>query len=99
MAETLRQVADCTVSLAHQTSLGFTVDMAARDRRGSSSAPCICIEVDGPQTIVRSLDPTATVNRNLDLTPRVRGAVALKRRVLRQAGHHVIVLDQDEWRN
>lgn len=96
VAEQLRDVIDASVSTGHQMALGFTVDVAATRRKSSQSSPFIFIEIDGPHSLVRSLDPMDAVG--VGHTSRVRGAAALKRRVLQKHGFKVGVVNEDEWR-
>jgi len=96
VADILSEVVDASVSTAYQMSLGFTVDVAATRRRSSSSSPIIFIEIDGPHSLVRSLDPMEATTGGQ--TSRVRGAAALKRRVLQKHGFRTGVVGEDEWR-
>lgn len=96
VADILREVIDASISTVHQMSLGFTVDVAATKRRSASSSPYIFIEIDGPHSLVRSLDPMDAVG--VAHTSRVRGASALKRRVLQKHGFRMGVINEDEWR-
>jgi len=98
VAEQLRDVIDGSVSTAHQTALGFGVDVAATRRKGGQQAPLALIEIDGPHSLVRSLDPMDAGGVGLGHTSRVRGAAALKRRVLHKLGFHIGVVNEDEWR-
>jgi len=93
VAEALRDVVDGSVQKQYQTGLGFSVDVAVTRRR--SSAAVIFVEIDGPQSLVRSLDPLdpSQVGR----PSRVRGAVLLKRRVLQMHGFRQAVITEDAW--
>lgn len=96
VSEVLRQVMDGSVSTAYQTPLGFTVDLAVMKRRGSSS-PIVYLDVDGAQSLVRSLDfldSSAAAN-----VPRQRGTVLLKRRILKENGFRIAVITEDQWRS
>mmetsp|Transcript_3160 Transcript_3160/g.5093 ORF Transcript_3160/g.5093 Transcript_3160/m.5093 type:complete len:255 (+) Transcript_3160:3-767(+) len=95
VAETLQDVVEgCSVYRQHQTALGFTVDVAALRRKNSSAL--IVIDVDGPSTLMRSLDPSDA--RQAGAAWRVRGAVMLKRRVLQRHGFRIAVVTEDIWR-
>jgi hypothetical protein len=96
IAEVLREVVDASVSVAHQTTLGFIVDAAVLRKRGSSSA-LVMVDVDGPGTMLRSLDPVDAAITGSTQTARVRGGVALKRRLLQKHGGKVTVVNEDDW--
>jgi len=107
VADVLSEVIDASVSTAFQMSLGFTVDVAATRRKGSSSSPFIFLEIDGPHSLVRSLDPIDSAGNagagrghlhDGSAASRVRGAAALKRRVLQRQGFRLGVVGEDEWR-
>eukprot|EP00930_Biecheleria_cincta_P035970 TRINITY_DN24699_c0_g2_i1.p1 TRINITY_DN24699_c0_g2~~TRINITY_DN24699_c0_g2_i1.p1 ORF type:complete len:854 (-),score=169.38 TRINITY_DN24699_c0_g2_i1:67-2628(-) len=91
IADLLKDIVDGSVATQYQTSLGFPVDIAVLRRKGSTSMPLVCIDVDGPHTMVRSLDPAD------NLTQRVKGAVALKRRLLPKHGFKLLVISEDHW--
>lgn len=101
IAELLREIVDASVSTSYVTSLGFTVDIAAvprasdgRSRR--STPPLILIDVDGPHSLIRSLDPAESVA--MGAASRVRGTLALKRRALEKNGMRMAVFSEDDWR-
>lgn len=99
VAELLKDVLDASVSTSPQMALGFTVDVAATKRRSSSSSPFIFVEIDGPHSLVRSLDPMdAAGSFGAAQASRVKGAAALKRRVLQRHGFRLGVVNEDEWR-
>lgn len=91
IADLLKDIVDGSVATQYRTSLGVPVDIAVLRRRGSTSMPLVCIDVDGPHTMVRSLDPAD------NLTQRVKGAVALKRRLLPKHGFKLLVISEDHW--
>lgn len=94
MSETLRSVVDGLVSRQQQTDLGPAVDLAVTRRRGASGL-LLGIEVDGPHSLLRSLDPSAP---QLGQPMRVRGAVLLKRHLLQKHGLRLAVVSEDLWR-
>lgn len=99
VSDLLREVVDASVSTSHVTTLGFTVDVAAtpRSKRSASSAgPLILIDVDGPHSLIRSLDPAESVA--IWAASRVRGTLGLKRRVLQKNGMRLAVFSEDDWR-
>jgi len=96
VAETLQDVLEGTsVYRQHQTALGFSVDAAALRKKNSSSV--VIMDVDGPSSLMRSLDPANALQAGT-ASWRVRGAVTLKRRVLQKHGFRICVLTEDIWR-
>lgn len=95
IAEICREVVDGSMKQSERTELGFPVDFAVTRRK--TGAVLAYLEVDDLQTLTRSLDPSDT-GQTASQTSRVRGATALKRRVLRQQGVEVAVVTEDEWR-
>lgn len=102
VASVLRDVLDgWSVQRQHQTPCGLLVDLAAMRRKGS--APGLCVEIEGPQSLVSCLDAAA------DRTPaerekprdcdRLRGPVLMRRRVLQQSGLALAVIPEDLWRS
>jgi len=96
VADMLGEVVEGSLAMVHSTSLGYVVDMAVEKKRGSKSTPIICMDVDGPNTLIRSLDPQENVG--FGQAQRVRGAARLKRRILEKNGFRVAVLTEDEWK-
>lgn len=96
VAATLREVVDGSVHTQYQIPLGFIVDVAVTRRRSSSGSAFALLDIDGPHSLVRSLDPTDTAA--IGHTSRVRGAVALKRNALQRHGFRVAVINEDTWR-
>jgi len=94
VADIVREVVDGSISTSHQTTLGFSVDVAVT--RSRSSSAFMFIDIDGPHSLVRSLDPTD--NAAVGHTARIRGAMILKRRVLQKHGFRMAVITEDEWR-
>jgi hypothetical protein len=94
MLEALKNVVDGMTQQEAQSSAGFLVDVLAMPKKGSKA---LCsIEVDGPQALTRSLDPSD--KDQVGQPSRVRGPSALKRRVLQKAGMKVVVVSEDDWR-
>jgi len=94
VAGILRDVIEGSVSTQHQTSLGFVVDVAATRRR--SSTAFMFLDVDGPHSLVRSLDPMDSTG--MGHTSRARGHVLLKRRIIQKNGFRIAAVTEDGWR-
>lgn len=94
LAEVLRSVAEHSVARQHQTEAGLIVDVALVSKR--SAAVDVAIEVDGPASLLRSLDPPSAP---AGAGSRVRGAVLLKRHLLQRLGVRVAVVSEDLWRS
>jgi len=92
IAEVLEDVVDGQIVRQHQTALGFTVDLAVMRRRSQTAV--VLIDVDGPHTLLRSLDPMGAAPQLGQYASRVRGAVLLKRRVLQKYGFRLVVLSE-----
>jgi len=94
IADILRIVVEDSVSRQHLTDLGFPVDLAVTRRRGASTVAIV--EVDGPHSLLRSLDPSAPQPGHAS---RLRGGVLLKRNLLQKQGFSVVVVSEELWRN
>eukprot|EP00929_Paragymnodinium_shiwhaense_P067087 TRINITY_DN33763_c0_g1_i1.p1 TRINITY_DN33763_c0_g1~~TRINITY_DN33763_c0_g1_i1.p1 ORF type:complete len:900 (-),score=255.74 TRINITY_DN33763_c0_g1_i1:21-2720(-) len=94
--ESAQNVVDATVQARHQTAAGLWSDIGVvRKRSSSSSSPVALLDLDGPSTLLRSLD---NVDESLsDAEKRVRGTVTLKRRLLSRNGGRLAVVDEDKW--
>merc|ERR1712146_551640 len=93
VADQLDEVIEGSVSKQHQTVLGFSVDVAATKKK--SSAAFMLLDIDGPHTLVRSLDPADTSSG--PTAWRVRGAVLLRRRVIQKHGFRIAAITEDSW--
>jgi len=96
VADQLQEVVDASISMGHTTSLGFSVDIAVERRKNSKSGPLMCLDIDGASNLMRSLDPQENVG--FGQAVRVRGGMALKRRLLMKNGIKMGVLTEDEWK-
>lgn len=90
VSDHLREVLECSISMQHSMPLGFTVDVVATKKRNST--PLIYLDIDGPHTIVRSLDPTD------GRVHRVRADALLRRRVIQKNGFRIASFTEDDWR-
>eukprot|EP00405_Crypthecodinium_cohnii_P016353 CAMPEP_0206462718 /NCGR_PEP_ID=MMETSP0324_2-20121206/26150_1 /ASSEMBLY_ACC=CAM_ASM_000836 /TAXON_ID=2866 /ORGANISM="Crypthecodinium cohnii, Strain Seligo" /LENGTH=873 /DNA_ID=CAMNT_0053934937 /DNA_START=58 /DNA_END=2676 /DNA_ORIENTATION=+ len=97
VADALAQVIDGSVSTSSPTNMGIFVDVWAstsKSRRSSSSStPIVAIEVDGPHSIIRSMDPL----ENNGPAARIRGEIAFRRRLLQKCGTVMVVFSEDKW--
>lgn len=93
VAEQLKEVIEGSVAKQHPTALGFTVDLAATKKKSSSAF--MLLDIDGPHTLVRSLDPADVAGG--PAAWRVRGAVLLRRRVLQKHGFRIAAITEDSW--
>mmetsp|Transcript_58433 Transcript_58433/g.139405 ORF Transcript_58433/g.139405 Transcript_58433/m.139405 type:complete len:847 (-) Transcript_58433:143-2683(-) len=93
VASVLKTLVEGSVHVAHRTSTGLLVDVAAL-RKKTSSDGFIHIEMDSPMTVVRPLDQDEAAAPSLIM----EGPVALKRRLLQKHGLHVITVRESEWR-
>jgi len=117
VADLLKDVVECSVATQHvHPSLGFAVDIAALPRKSSKSSkdkakdatPLVCIDLDGPHGLLRSLDPAEHKRSTTGFSPqdavsiggasRVRGTIALKRRIMKSFGVKLVVFSEDDWR-
>jgi len=101
IADALQQVVDASVATAYSTSLGPMVDIAAvasKSRRSSSSSmPVVAIDIDGPHSLIRSMDPLEN-SAVAGPATRVRGEVGFRRRLLQKCGMTMVVFSEDKWR-
>lgn len=98
IADVLREVLDASISTNYCTSLGFSVDIVATtrsSRRSSSSDLLVAIDVDGPHTLIRSLDAL----ENATTSPRIHGQVSLKRRILQKNGVRLVTFAEEKYRS
>eukprot|EP00928_Gymnodinium_smaydae_P034337 TRINITY_DN24360_c1_g1_i1.p1 TRINITY_DN24360_c1_g1~~TRINITY_DN24360_c1_g1_i1.p1 ORF type:complete len:845 (+),score=180.85 TRINITY_DN24360_c1_g1_i1:337-2535(+) len=98
VSDMLQEVLDVNVLTSHRTAQGLSVDLAATRKRssGAEASPLVVVDFDGPHTLVRSLpcqDGSASASK-----ARLRGGVALRRRLLRKSGEKVAVVNEDTWR-
>jgi len=93
IVDSLERVTSGDVTRQHQTELSFAVDIAVTRRK--STALAVLVEVDGPHSLLQSLDSNAP---RVGHPTKIRGAVHLKRLLLQQAGHRIVVINEDLWR-
>jgi len=94
IADVLRDVViDFSVSRQYQTSVGFCVDVAILQKKDSRAL--VLLEIDGDQTLMRSLDPPDL--QHAFPMCRVRGHILLKRRVLHGLGFTLAVITEEQW--
>eukprot|EP00929_Paragymnodinium_shiwhaense_P001249 TRINITY_DN101480_c0_g1_i1.p1 TRINITY_DN101480_c0_g1~~TRINITY_DN101480_c0_g1_i1.p1 ORF type:complete len:837 (+),score=227.14 TRINITY_DN101480_c0_g1_i1:82-2511(+) len=94
IAETVERQVDAKVATRHQTAQGFNVDIAA-SRKSRSSSSLVVVEIDGPHTLMRSLGSSDKDMFTQDW--RLRGGVALKRRLLQHHGEKIAIMTETEW--
>eukprot|EP00927_Polykrikos_kofoidii_P049767 TRINITY_DN43780_c0_g1_i1.p1 TRINITY_DN43780_c0_g1~~TRINITY_DN43780_c0_g1_i1.p1 ORF type:complete len:832 (-),score=195.94 TRINITY_DN43780_c0_g1_i1:81-2576(-) len=96
VAAALVRVFDSSTQAQYQTTIGFAADVAALKGKANSEV-AVLIEIDGPHTLVQSLDPQGSLQVTQNF--RVRGDVLLKRRVMQQNGFHMAVFSEETWRS
>eukprot|EP00933_Yihiella_yeosuensis_P043789 TRINITY_DN3874_c0_g2_i1.p1 TRINITY_DN3874_c0_g2~~TRINITY_DN3874_c0_g2_i1.p1 ORF type:complete len:812 (-),score=201.75 TRINITY_DN3874_c0_g2_i1:120-2555(-) len=93
ISDSLQKVVSGSISKQHQIELGFTVDVAVTEKKGTS--PTVLIEVDGPHSLMKLLDHSGPSTSQIS---RVRGPVQLKRYLLQKQGFRIAVVPEEVWK-
>jgi len=98
VADALQKVVDGIVQPRFESPSGLIADIGVTKKKSTSSSVIVLVEIEGPHVVHRSLDAPDSSHAGGGSKGRLRGPVAMKRKILQKGGYKVAVISEDDWR-